>query len=435
VPAARRDSGLLAAACGSRRSGAARRFSTLAAREALRRGGALRFAGTLISLVDETKHFRIIGTTGTGKSTAFRELLQGALGRGDRAVFADPDFEYVARFHEPARGDVILNPFDPRSVRWDLYAELRAPYDYDQLARSLIGEGTGSEKAWRAYAQTFFAALLRQTHEAGVHETAEFYRLLTSAPLEELRTLLAGTPTQRFLEVGNERVFASMRAVASAATTALDYVLVQGGVAFSIRRWVEEGRGLLFPPYRADQVAALRSVISTWMRIAIFQTMRQVETDHRLWFVTDKLDALARLRKFGGRCVLGFQSIARVSGLYGESESQTIVENCGNTLILRRSASEGGGTALFASRLIGERELIREKQTRIRGGNLLERRRISVSRMVEHVVEHAVMPSEIEQLPVPRRLPEARLATGVALPAAAGTEVGRPDPGGWRTPD
>ena len=36
-----------------------------------------------------------------------------------------------------------------------------------------------------------------------------------------------------------------------------------------------------------------------------------------------------------------------------------IVENCGNTLILRCSGSEQGGTSQFASRLIGEREVIR----------------------------------------------------------------------------
>jgi hypothetical protein len=44
------------------------------------------------------------------------------------------------------------------------------------------------------------------------------------------------------------------------------------------------------------------------------------EIDQRVWFVVDELDALgamdglknalARLRKFGGRCVLGFQSTA-----------------------------------------------------------------------------------------------------------------------------
>ena len=44
---------------------------------------------------------------------------------------------------------------------------------------------------------------------------------------------------------------------------------------------------------------------------------------------------------------------------YGDAEAQTSVENCGNTAILRCSASERGGTAEFASRLIGKREIIR----------------------------------------------------------------------------
>ena len=34
------------------------------------------------------------------------------------------------------------------------------------------------------------------------------------------------------------------------------------------------------------------------------------------------------------------ESIAQVAGTYGHAEAQTIVENCGNTQILRCSASE-----------------------------------------------------------------------------------------------
>src|SRR3984957_11950409 len=52
-------------------------------------------AGIAIPPADETKHFKLIGTTGTGKSTAIRELLGCAIARGDRAVFADPDAGYV----------------------------------------------------------------------------------------------------------------------------------------------------------------------------------------------------------------------------------------------------------------------------------------------------------------------------------------------------
>jgi type IV secretory pathway TraG/TraD family ATPase VirD4 len=131
--------------------------------------------------------------------------------------------------------------------------------------------------------------------------------------------------------------------------------------------------------------------------------------DQRLWFVVDELDALgaidglkdalARSRKFGGRCVLGFQSIAQISSTYGQGEAQTIVENCGNTLILRCSASEQGGTARFASRLIGEREIVRENITRGRSGEWFGDVKHSVSRSLQHVVEAAVLPSEIEQLP------------------------------------
>src|ERR1700726_4495590 len=50
--------------------------------------------------------------------------------------------------------------------------------------------------------------------------------------------------------------------------------------------------------------------------------------------------------------------------LGGMAMANRIVENCGNTLILRCSGSEGGGTSHFASRLIGEREIVRRQVTR-----------------------------------------------------------------------
>ena len=42
---------------------------------------AVTLAGVSISARDETKHFKIIGTTGTGKSTVIREILDAALAR------------------------------------------------------------------------------------------------------------------------------------------------------------------------------------------------------------------------------------------------------------------------------------------------------------------------------------------------------------------
>src|SRR6185437_4324480 len=88
--------------------------------------------------------------------------------------------------------------------------------------------------------------------------------------------------------------------------------------------------------------------------------------------------------------------LAQVSGTYGTSEAQTIIENCGNTLILRCAASEHGGTSHFASRLIGQREVIRTTVSRSRRPFQWL---ASTTRAEHSSIEPAVLDSEIEQLP------------------------------------
>jgi type IV secretory pathway TraG/TraD family ATPase VirD4 len=371
-------------------------------------------AGLPVASNDEAKHFKLIGTTGTGKSTAISEILSAALARGDRAVIADPDGGYLRHFCNAARGDVILNPFEPGSVKWNLLGEIATEYDVDQLARSLIPDSGGQDRIWSGYARTFFTAVVQKSLEADVKDDGEIYRLVRKAPVSELKLMLEDSAAAPFLEDGNERMFGSLRSVASSALEALRYTTKQNAAPFSVRQWIRHGAavqnggkgGVLFIPYQAGEIAALRSVISAWMRIAIFEAMGQGEADQRLWFVIDELDALgeidglkdalARLRKFGGRCVLGFQSISQVSSTYGKGTADTIVENCGNSLILRCSASEQGGTSQFASRLIGQREV-----THLTRSKTHQPRAWGASTTVsEHrAIEPAIMASEIERLP------------------------------------
>jgi hypothetical protein len=381
-----------------------------------RPAAGLSLAGVAVAAADETKHFKMIGTTGTGKTSAIHELLNGALQRGDRAVIADPDGGYMRRYFQAQRGDVVLNPFEAAGAKWDLFGEIDNAYDVEELARSLIPDGGGPDHSWSGYARTFFSAVTRQTHAAGVRDVGELYRLLVSASGEELRTLVRGTAAQPFLEEHNGRMFDSIRSVAGSALAPLAYISAQHAPSLSVRRWVagtgcaaadREGQPgpVLFLPYRAGQIAALRSTISAWMRLAIFTALDHPEHDQRLWFVIDELDALgqidglkdalARLRKVGGRCVLGFQSISQVFGTYGTAEAQTIVENCGNTLVLRCSGSQPGGTAHFASQLIGQREVLRTMRSRTQASTSWFG---SATRSEHTGIEPAIMDSEIEQL-------------------------------------
>jgi hypothetical protein len=386
-----------------------------------KRERSITLAGIPVAPEDETKHFKLIGTTGTGKSTAIQEILTAALARGDRAIIADPDGGYLRRYHDADR-DVILNPFDGDARKWDLFGEITNDYDVEQLARSLIPDSGGPDRIWSEYARTFFSALIQQAitadtpadAPANAPADAELYRLLTSAPDTEIRMLLAGTPAGPFVEEGNERMFKSIRSVAASALGVLKYTTRQQATPLSVRQWVRQGAarhaggqgGVLFLPYKAGEIAALGSVISAWLRLGIFQAMDLPEADQRLWFVVDELDALgeidglkdalARLRKFGGRCILGFQSIAQVSGTYGRGSAETIVENCGNSLILRCSASERGGTSEFASKLIGQREVVHTTRSKTRKPTDWM---ASTTSSEQLKIEPAVMASEIERLP------------------------------------
>jgi len=371
-------------------------------------------AGIAIPEADESKHFKLIGTTGAGKSTAITELLTAALHRGDRAIIADPDAGYMRYFFDARRGDMILSPFEAGGAKWDLFGEIRDEYDIEQLALALIPDHEGQDRSWRGYARTLFSAVTSQARAAGVTDLKELFDLLVVREKDELGKLVGGTPAQPFFEEHNDRMLDSIRSVLSSAVGALQHIARQESPLLSVKQWVQSGSGVLFIPYRANQIAALRSTVSAWMRLGIFEAMSRPAMESgqergpnaRLWFVVDELDslgqidglkdALARLRKFGGRCVLGFQSLAQVSSTYGKGEAQTIVENCGNSLVLRCSASEHGGTSQFASRLIGQREVVRISRSKSRRPSDIEP---SVTETEHRQIEPAVMDSEIERLP------------------------------------
>jgi type IV secretory pathway TraG/TraD family ATPase VirD4 len=369
-------------------------------------GGRVALAGVPLTLEDETMHIAAIGATGSGKSTALRALIADAQRRGDRQVVADPDGSALSVFYEP--GNVILNPFDARCARWDLLSEIEHVGDFAMLAQSLLPHlGHGDHDQWISYAQQLLSSAMESwvTNEMG--SSAEFVTALAQANKAQLKTLCEHTPAGRFFEEGGERMLASILGTITPALASLRSFAVREGSGFSIRQWVREGSGSLWMPYTANQIPALRGLISCWMNLAIVETLSLPPSrERRIWFHIDELDALgrieglrdaqARLRKFGGRVAIGFQSFAQIKQIYGDG-AHTIIENCGNLLLLRCGLSEGGGTAELASGLIGNREVERDDVSRSRTRGRFTSR--STSMQSKRAVEDVALASEIMQLP------------------------------------
>ena len=378
-----------------------------ASRKAHRQGAVL-FGGVALPRPAETRHAVVLGATGTGKSVAIREVLAGLIARGDRAMVADPDGSAMATFWRD--GDVLLNPEDARSVRWDVFGELERDADTKRFAEALMpSPGDAESLKWVEDGRAVLAATMRAFHREGLGSQADLALTLGGRDTERLAMLTEGTPAERFFAEGNERMLGSVLSTLRRPAETLLLSAQGTGPAFSVRRWVREGRGRLWLPYRADQVPLLRDAFACLLSVAMVEALSLPE-DHarRLWFVIDEADQLGRItdlelvltkgRKKGACVVLGFQSIAQLQQHYGRAVADVINEQCGNRLILRCDTSEGGGTARFASELIGDREVEREEETRssTRGD---KSRSSSRSQATRRSIERAVLPAEIAALP------------------------------------
>jgi len=368
--------------------------------------GRVCLAGCLLPIAAEVRSTLLLGASGTGKTVAIQALMHTVRARGNRMIVADPDGASMSLFWQP--GDIILNPLDRRSVRWDLLGEIKRPSDYKHLAQSILPY-TGDAKAdeWMRFSQVIFAACLQTWHEGQLGTSDDFLRMIALGGEEKLRLLCQGTAAAKYFADGGQRMLTSIMGTLTPALEELEKLAGGTGELFSVRNWVRQGTGTVWIPYGADEIAALRGPISCWMRLGIFELLSMPTSGtRRLWFFLDELDALGRIqglkdamvraRKKGGCIVAGIQSIAQVRAVNGDAEAQTIVEQFGTQLVLRCGASEGGGTADFASDLLGEREIERiETSTSHNRGQDGPSTTTSYRRQLER----AVLPSQITQLP------------------------------------
>jgi energy-coupling factor transporter ATP-binding protein EcfA2 len=114
-----------------------------------------------IPQASEAQHFEIIGDTGSGKTTLILQMLRQIQARQESAIIYDPACEYVRRFYDATRGDIILNPLDDRCPYWGPSEELRRKAEAKAIAASLY-QPTSDKKGefFTETPQKIFAHLL-----------------------------------------------------------------------------------------------------------------------------------------------------------------------------------------------------------------------------------------------------------------------------------
>lgn len=174
-------------------------------------GSALTIGSVPIPSRLETRHMAMIGTTGSGKTTALRQLLDHIEARGEAALVYDTSGEFIAHYHRPERGDIILNPFDARCAFWSPFAEIAHPADADRIAQQLITEtGQHDRDVWLETSRILVANMIRALWREGKGTLPDLLNALQDRTKDDLKIWLAGSSSARTFAEDADRATGSV---------------------------------------------------------------------------------------------------------------------------------------------------------------------------------------------------------------------------------
>lgn len=347
----------------------------------------------------ESQHFQMMGDTGAGKTTLIMQLLRQIRDRGDAAIVYDPASEFVQRFYDERRGDIILNPLDARCPFWSPAMEMESQQEATTISESLYqpagggSNSTNKEFFYRTPAQ-IFAHLLREGPTP--HELAKWM-----ADESFLQKKVKGTEMAFYIDrkAGPQAagVLASLGLVAQSLR--LLPKKEETTRTWNATDWAKERQGWIFITSKKSQREVLRPLISLWIDILVMRLMETPKPGQKqVWFVIDELASLQKLpqlhsamtesRKSKNPLVVGFQGRAQLEDIYGKIAEVMLSQPA--TKIFMKTTE--GKAAEWISETLGKVEIERLKETHFNGS------RAGKNFTIDRQIEPLVMASEISGL-------------------------------------
>jgi type IV secretory pathway TraG/TraD family ATPase VirD4 len=335
----------------------------------------------------EAQHMQIIGDTGAGKSALMFQLLRQVRSRGDSAIVYDPAREYVKRFYDPDRGDIILNPLDRRCPYWGPAEELRSRSEAKALSVSLFQPPQDKKGEFFIESpQKIFAFLMAYgpTPDQLVH--------WMSNP-EEIDRRVKGTEHAHLIDPQAHQqragVLASLGLVADSLRL-LPKKSEANGI-WTATEWAEKRQGWIFLTSLPAEREALRPLQSLWIDWLVLRLLNEpTAAQKRVWFVIDELASLQKLpqlhtsiteaRKSNNPVVLGFQGKAQLEYLYGHLAEVMLSQPATSVWLTTKEPN----ACEWVSKFIGKVEIERLRETHFDGTRA--GRNFALDRQVEPLV-------------------------------------------------
>jgi type IV secretory pathway TraG/TraD family ATPase VirD4 len=348
-----------------------------------------------IPLHKEAQHLQLMGDTGVGKTQLIMQCLRQIRGRGDSAIVYDPACEYIQRFYDAKRGDIVLNPLDARCPYWGPAQELESEDEAYAIATSLYAPKTDKvDEFFHETPAQIFAHLLKRGPTP--HQLAAWMSSDT-----ELMKMVEGTEMAFYIDrkAGPQRagVLSSLGLVAKSFRMLPERDEKRS--VWNARTWSKTRQGWIFITSRPPERDTLRPLHSLWVDLLVMRLLTAPQPGQKpVWFVIDELASLQRLpqlhtaitenRKSKNPLILGFQGKAQLEVIYGHLAEVMLSQP--STKIFMKTAEPKA--AEWISEAIGKVEIERLKETKFDGT------RSGHNFTVERQIEPLVMGSEISGL-------------------------------------
>jgi type IV secretory pathway TraG/TraD family ATPase VirD4 len=343
----------------------------------------------------EAQHFQIMGDTGVGKSQLVMQILRQIRDRKESAIVYDPACEYIQRFFDKGRGDIVLNPLDDRCPYWGPAQEMESNAEADAIAASLYQRKTDAiDEFFHETPAQIFAHMLKRGPTP--HQLAAWMASET-----ELLKQVQGTEMAFYIDrkAGPQRagVLSSLGLVAKGLRLLPEKN--ENRPLWTARTWAKSRQGWIFITSSTVVRDALRPLQSLWIDLLVMRLLSAPRPGQQpVWFVIDELASLQKLpqlhtaitesRKSKNPLVLGFQGKAQLEVTYGHL-AEVMLSQPATKIFMKTSEPKA---AEWISEMIGKVEIERLKETKFDGT------RSGKNFTVERQIEPLVMGSEISGL-------------------------------------
>jgi type IV secretory pathway TraG/TraD family ATPase VirD4 len=160
----------------------------------------------------EFKHIMVTGTTGSGKSNMIHGLLQQIRQQGDQAIVVDTTGGIFSRFYDE-KTDLLLNPLDSRSQRWNLWKECgEDAHILDEIAQSLIPDSKSYDSFWNQSSRQVLVESINYLTGQNTLSYQELLNMVLNLDLDEFSKRLKATPAASLVDPIIDKTALSIRA-------------------------------------------------------------------------------------------------------------------------------------------------------------------------------------------------------------------------------